>query len=140
MSAVLGIDVGTVRVGVAVGDPTGVIASPVESLPRRDAPALWERLRRIVAEHECERAVVGLPRMMDGSEGSAAAAARAFAAELHAALGIPVEMWDERLTTVQAERSMIAAGTRRRQRRERIDAVAAGIMLQAWLDSQRRRT
>ena len=139
MSPVLGIDVGTVRVGVAVGDPTGVIASPVESVPRRDAGAMWQRIRGIAAEHECDRAVVGLPRMMDGSEGAAATAARTFADELHEELQIPVEMWDERLTTVQAERSMIAAGTRRRQRKERIDAVAAAIMLQAWLDSQRPR-
>ena len=129
----LGLDAGSVRVGVAVTDPTGTIASPLTTL-RRDDPGLFERIGAAAAERGATRVVVGLPRAMSGDEGPAAASARRFADEVGRRTGLPVEMWDERLTSVQAERSLLAAGVRRRRRRDVADAVAAGLMLQAWLD------
>lgn len=137
MTPALGIDVGSVRVGLAASDPTGALASPVATVPRRDPAALWGRIRSEISGRECDRVVVGLPRRLDGSEGDAAEAARAFASECRVRTGVAVELWDERFTTVEAERSLIAQGVRRRQRRETIDAAAAAIMLQSWLDAQR---
>lgn len=137
MSAVLGVDVGSVRVGIAASDETRLIATPLESLQRRDRRALMSRITAIAAEREATTAVVGLPRMLDGSEGDAARAARAFGDELAADTGLAVEYWDERFTTAEAERSMIAAGIRREARRKRIDAVAAALILQGWLNSRK---
>jgi putative Holliday junction resolvase len=132
----LGLDPGTVRVGLAATDPTATIAGPVATLSCRDRPALWERVRAEARERGAERLVVGLPRRLDGSEGEAAAAARALAGEASRETGLPVEMWDEWLTTVAAERALIAGGVRRERRRRTIDAVAAAIMLQSWLDAR----
>ena len=129
----LGLDAGSVRIGVAATDPTGTIASPVTTL-RRDDPALLERIGAEARVRGATRIVVGLPRAMSGAEGAAAESARRFAEEVARGTDLPVEMWDERLTSVQAERSLVATGMRRRRRREVADAVAAGLMLQAWLD------
>jgi putative Holliday junction resolvase len=136
----LGVDLGQVRVGLAATDPTGTIASPVGAVDRHPAEALWRRLRQEAADRGAVRLVVGLPKRMAGDEGPAAAAAREFAAEAQQATGLRTELWDERLTTVQAERSLIAAGVRRRRRRAVVDAVAAALMLQAWLEAQRTST
>lgn len=133
--AVLGIDAGSVRVGLAASDPTRTVATPVATLPR-SARTLWPRLGREVEARGVTSIVVGLPRRLDGSEGEAAAGARALAGEIERQTGVPVELWDERFTTAQAERQMIASGVRRRRRREFIDAAAATLMLQSWLDSQ----
>lgn len=134
----LGIDVGAVRVGLAAADETGTIASPVATLPRR-ARGAWQRIEREIRERHASTLVVGLPLLLDGSEGEAARDARAFAAELGSRTDLAVEMWDERFTTAQAERSLIAGGMRRRRRRERVDAVAAALLLQSWLDREARR-
>jgi putative Holliday junction resolvase len=135
----LGLDAGSVRVGLAATDPTATIAGPVATLSRRDGAALWDRVREEARARGAERVVVGLPRRLDGSEGEAAAAARALADEASRQTGLPVEMWDEWLTTVAAERALIEGGMRRERRRETIDAVAAAIMLQGWLDARRQR-
>ena len=135
----LGIDVGTVRVGLAGSDETGTLATPLRTVPRRPAARLWREVELVVAERLPERIVVGLPLRLDGSEGDSAVDARGVAEQLHRRTGLPVEMWDERFTTVAAERSMIAAGQRRARRRETIDAVAATLLLQTWLDSRRSR-
>jgi len=135
--AVLGLDVGTVRVGLAASDPTRTIASPVATLARADAAALWEAVSAEARRRGARRLVVGLPRRLDGSEGTSAAEARALAAEAARVTGLPVELCDERFTTAQAERSLIAAGVRRRRRRGVVDAVAAALLLQGWLDGQR---
>jgi putative Holliday junction resolvase len=135
---VLGIDVGTVRVGVAASDPTQMVATPVATLARggrhRD---LWSRLSHEMEQRDAHTVVVGLPRQLDGSEGDAAANTRRFADELHQRTGAQVEFWDERFTTAQAERSLIAAGMRRQQRRAAVDSVAAALLLQSWLDARR---
>jgi putative Holliday junction resolvase len=132
----LGVDVGTVRVGLAGSDETGTIASPLRTVPRRPVARLWLEVQEVVDERLPECIVVGLPRRLDGSEGESAADARLVADQLRARTGLPVEMWDERFTTAAAERSLIAAGRRRAQRRQSIDAVAASLLLQSWLDSR----
>jgi putative holliday junction resolvase len=134
----LGLDAGSVRVGLAATDPTATIASPVATLPRRDRE-LWNRVREEARARGAERVVVGLPLRLDGTEGDAAAAARALADEASRQTGLPVEMWDERLSSVAAERALLESGMRRERRRQTIDAVAAAIMLQGWLDAARRR-
>jgi putative Holliday junction resolvase len=136
---VLGIDPGTVRIGLALSDPSGVIASPLSVLTRRSAAEDMAALRTLVAEHEVERVVIGLPRLMDGRLDQAAAAAQEFGTQLARATGRPVEYWDERLTTVAAERYLVAQGKRRRQRRAEIDRMAAALLLQSYLDYRGRR-
>jgi putative holliday junction resolvase len=132
----LGVDVGTVRVGLAGSDETGMLATPLRTVPRRPDARLWREVKEVVDERLPERIVVGLPRRLDGTEGDSARDARLVADQLHARTGLPVEMWDERFTTAAAERSLIAAGRRRAQRRRSIDAVAASLLLQSWLDSR----
>jgi putative holliday junction resolvase len=132
----IGVDVGTVRVGLAGSDQTGTIATPLRTVPRRPAAQLWREVREVVDERLPERIVVGLPRRLDGHEGDSAVDARRLADQLHRHTGLPVEMWDERFTTAAAERSMIAAGRRRAERRRSIDSVAATILLQSWLDAR----
>jgi len=133
---VLGIDVGSVRVGLAVSDETCTVASPVSTLPN-DSRTIWARLEREMEDRQVERVVIGLPRLLDGTEGPAAEHARRFASDLRLRTAVPVELWDERFTTVIAERSLIESGVRRRRRREVIDAVAAAVLLQSWLDARR---
>ena len=140
MTAALGLDAGTVRVGLAAADPTGTLASPVAVLPRARARQLWERVRREAADRGADTVVVGLPRELDGSEGPAAEDARRLAADAERETGLRVELWDERFTSAEAERALIAAGRRRERRRETVDGVAAALMLQGWLDAQRLRT
>jgi len=132
----LGVDVGTVRVGLAGSDETGSLATPLRTVPRRPVARLWRELKQVVDERLPECIVVGLPRRLDGSEGDSAADARLVADQLHVRTGLPVEMWDERFTTAAAERSLIAAGRRRADRRRTVDAVAASLLLQNWLDSR----
>ena len=133
---VLGIDVGSVRIGLAVSDETRTLASPLATVPN-DPRTLWARLAREMEDRRVERVVIGLPRRLDGSEGDAAEHARRFAAELEQRASAPIEFWDERFTTALAERSLIESGVRRRRRRGVIDAVAATVLLQSWLDARR---
>ena len=135
--AAIGVDLGTRRVGLAGADPSGTIASPLRTLERRH-PRFWAQLERACAERGCRLLVIGLPRRLDGAEGDAAAAARRFAADAEQRLGLPVAMWDEWLTTVQAERTLIAGGVRRADRRSTVDAVAASLILQSYLDAHPR--
>ena len=136
----LGIDLGSRRIGVAVSDSGGTLASPLTVLQRSgDSGADRRAIARLVAEEEAERVVVGLPLSLSGASGPAAEAARVEAAALAAELPVPVETWDERLTTVEAHRSLAAGGKRSRQRRDVVDKVAAAVMLQSWLDSGRGR-
>lgn len=134
---ILAIDPGEKRVGVAVSDPTGTIAQPLATVPAEPADSLAARLAEIASEQEAAKLIVGLPRRLDGSYGPEAAAARALAAGLRKATRLPVELVDERFTSAVAERSMIAAGTRREKRRQVADRVAAAVMLQSHLDHRR---
>jgi putative Holliday junction resolvase len=134
---VLALDPGTKRIGMAVTDPRGTFALPLEPVAVDARGGHLARLAAAAAERRVERIVVGLPLKLDGGEGPAARAARAFAAEVGRAAGVPVELFDERLTTAQAERELIGRGVRRERRRERIDSSAAALLLQSWLDAQR---
>lgn len=121
-----------------MSDPTGTLASPYEVVERSgDRSQDHRRLAAIVVEAEAERVVVGMPLSLDGSEGRAAKAAAEEVAVLAEVLSVPVETWDERLTTVTAHQGMAAAGKRSRQRRGSVDKVAATVLLQAWLDARR---
>ena len=134
---VMAVDPGSKRVGLAVSDPTGTIAQPLPTVPAEPAATLPSRLAEIAQAQDARRIVVGLPLRLDGTHGPEAAAARRLAHGLRQASRLPVEMVDERLTTAEAERSMIAAGMRRAKRRAGIEGVAATLLLQGHLDSKR---
>ncbi len=140
----LGVDVGDVRIGVAVSDPDGLLATPVETVAA-GRPAL-DRLRALAREHEAVAVVLGLPRSLSGAEGPAAAKARAFGRALAAAVApVPVRLVDERLSTATAERSLRVPGTRSARpgarngarRRSVVDQAAAVVILQSALDAER---
>jgi putative Holliday junction resolvase len=129
----LGLDVGAKRIGVAVSDELGAIASPVGFVER--GPRDRAEFRQLLQRYGATRLVAGLPAGLSGREGPQAADTRAYADALAADLDLALDYWDERLTTAIAERSLIASGTRRDKRRDRIDAVAAAVMLQSYLDA-----
>ena len=134
----LGIDLGSKRIGVAVSDRSGTIASPLTVVARSgDVGRDHQRLRDLVVEEEAEVLVVGLPLSLDGSMGLAARGAMDEADVLATVVGVPVETFDERLTTVTADRALMQANMRAQARRRVVDKVAAAVMLQAWLDRRR---
>jgi putative Holliday junction resolvase len=130
----LAIDYGTKRVGLALSDETGTIAQPLGLLPAEPAAKLFDGLKATVAQRQVEAIVVGIPRNMNGTYGPAAEKTREFVAALQMVLTVPVHTWDERLTTVQAQRFLIETGMRREKRKERVDQTAAAILLQSYLD------
>jgi putative holliday junction resolvase len=137
----LGIDLGTKRIGVALSNSEGTLATPFEVVARSGEPARDHLAIAALAEEVgAEALVVGLPLSLDGSEGPAAQRARAEAAQLGVATGLPIELWDERLTTVSADRDLIALDLDAKERRRVVDKVAAAVMLQAWLDHRRARS
>lgn len=141
MSRVVGIDPGQARVGIAISDEERSIAFPRETVSARDGWAdAAARVRVALADDEVALLVVGLPLRLDGSEGEAARRARGFGEALRAELGIEVEFWDERLTTVAAERSLTEMGRRGAKRRDVVDQSAAAILLQGYLDANKGET
>lgn len=136
---VLAIDPGTVRIGLALSDPSGTIAQPLSVLRRRSEMEDLQALTELVRQHDVDQIVVGLPRTMAGRLESAAQDAQTFGDRVGRATGRPVAYWDERLTTVAAERYLIEQGKRRNKRRQEVDRMAATLMLQGYLDYQRRR-
>jgi putative Holliday junction resolvase len=136
---VLALDVGTRRLGVAVSDPTGTVASPLATIPRRTPAEDAATLARLAAEQGAATVVAGLPVTLAGREGPAARAVRAYLDELRPLLpGLAFELADERLSTVAAERALVGGGVGRRARRDVVDQVAASVVLQTWLDAARR--
>lgn len=133
----LGIDHGERRVGVALSDEDGRIAHPRDTLARTDPKALIVAVAELVEREGVEEIVVGLPLHLDGSEGASARRAKRFAELVGEATGRPVILWDERLTTAQADRALGEAGVKGRARRQVVDRVAAAVMLQSYLDSKR---
>ncbi len=132
----LGVDLGDVRIGVARSDPSGLIATPVETVPRGAGDLA--RLRALVEAEEAVEVVLGLPRSLSGREGPAAAKTRVFALELVTALGpVPVRLVDERLSTVSAEATLRAQGRNGKRRRAVVDQAAAVVILQNALDTER---
>lgn len=139
MQSIAGLDLGTVTIGVAVSDTFLSVATPLETIKRRKFTLDATRLAEIVAKRRIGGLVLGLPRNMDGSEGPRCQSTRAFARNLEKVegLGIPLTFWDERLSTVAAERALLEADTSRKRRAEVIDHVAAGYILQGALDRMR---
>ncbi|MGH2562060.1 MAG: Holliday junction resolvase RuvX [Thermomicrobiales bacterium] len=133
----MALDVGGRRTGVAVSDELGILASPIGYVERnaRDRAEFRDLIQRWSITH----LLVGLPTSMSGHEGPQAAEVRAYADALAADLDLPLDYWDERLTTAMAERALIESGTRRNRRKERVDAVAAAMILQSYLDAERGR-
>lgn len=136
----LGLDLGSKRIGVAVSDRSGTIASPLTVITRgRSRRTDHERIAELVREEEAEVVVVGMPRSLSGGDGPAARAARAEVAALASVVGVPVETYDERFTTVTANRALAEGGVRGAARRNVVDKVAAAVILQSWLDARRAR-
>lgn len=133
----MGLDVGTKTVGVAVSDALGITGQAVTTVRRSNLKADLAELRRLIEEYEVTRVVVGLPLNMNGSEGPRAEASRAFGKLVEERLGVPVEYWDERLTTVAAQRTLLEADLSREKRKQVVDRLAAALILQGWLDARR---
>lgn len=132
----LGIDLGEARIGLAVSDQLGMLAHPLETITVQRISDALDRIAAIVVRDAIGTIVLGLPRNMDGTYGPAAEKCRAFADKLRPLVACPVILWDERLTTVAAQKSLHAAGRSVKQSRPVIDQVAAQMILQGWLDSQ----
>ena len=131
------LDVGDARIGVAVSDELEITAQGIGVVKRVGGRRDLEAVAALLAPFAPDRLVVGLPLTMNGLEGPQAAKVRVFAEQVRAHLGVPLDFWDERLSTVAAERTLIEADVRRKRRREVIDQVAAVLILQGWLDRRR---
>lgn len=135
MNRALGIDLGDARVGVAVTDDIGMLAHPLETIQVKSGNVA-QRVAQLAKDRQAATVVVGMPRNMDGTYGPAAEKAREFIDALKLACPCRIVPWDERLSTVAAQRSLHEAGRKAREQRSVIDQVAAQIILQSWLDSQ----
>jgi putative holliday junction resolvase len=130
----MGLDVGSRRVGIAIGDELGIVATPIGFI--QPGPQDRAEFTNLVERHGITELIVGIPRTMSGTVGPQAKEVRAYANALALDLNLPLTYWDERLTTVIAERNLISSGRSRQQRRAEIDAAAAAVMLQGYLDFQ----
>ena len=133
----MGLDPGGRRIGIALSDPTGLLASAHSVLRRTTLERDLDAINSVAVEHEVGVVVVGLPLHLSGREGEEAERARKFAARVGERLGVPIELVDERLSSVEAERMLSAMGVRRDRWKERLDAIAAAVVLQGYLDGQR---
>jgi putative holliday junction resolvase len=132
----LALDLGTVRIGLALSDPLGITGQPMGFLQRRNARRDLAALIDIIKQNDVATVVVGHPLLMSGIAGEKALDAEAFAEKLRAEGVCSVVLWDERLTTVQAQRALLEGNVSRKNRKNVVDAAAAALMLQSWLDSQ----
>ena len=132
---ILALDHGSKRIGIAVSDELKVIAQPLEFVAAEPFADVLARLRELIHDKQVELILVGLPRNMDGSYGPAALRVQDFVAALKGALPVPIRTWDERLTSAQANRVLIQGNVRRDKRKEKVDMMAAAILLQSYLDS-----
>ena len=136
---IMGLDYGTRTVGVAVSDELGITAQGLETIFRKSPRKLRQtlaRIQQIAEEYQISRIVVGLPKNMNNSLGERAEDALAFSAMVEKRCGLPVEMWDERLTTVQSERILMEGGVRRENRKKDLDRMAAALILQSYMDGK----
>jgi putative Holliday junction resolvase len=131
---ILALDHGTKRIGVAVSDETKTIAQPLEYIPAKPFAGFLARLRKLLVEKEIDLVLIGLPRNLDGGYGPAAQKVQAFVSVLQTAITVPIKTWDERLTSAQANRVLIRGKVRRNKRKEKVDKMAAAILLQSYLD------
>lgn len=132
----LAIDHGTRRMGIAISDELKMIAQPLEFIPSEPVGAFYARLKQIIEEKQVELIVVGLPRNMDGTYGPASEKVRAFVQACAREIPLPIRTLDERLTSAQANRVLLEANVRRQDRKEKVDKMAAAILLQSFLDAQ----
>ncbi len=132
---ILALDHGSKRIGVAISDELKMIAQPLEYIPAEPLAKFFDRLKELLRDKGVELILVGMPRNMDGTYGPAAVKAQEFITALKNAVAVPVKSWDERLTSVQANRVLIQGNVRRDQRKEKVDKMAAAILLQGYLDS-----
>ena len=132
---VLAIDHGTVRMGIAMSDEFKMIAQPLEFIPAVPFSGFLDRLRELLREYEVELILLGMPRNMDGSYGEASLKVREFEAVLKNSITVPMKTWDERLTSVQANRVLSEGRAKKKKKRQNVDAIAAAILLQSYLDS-----
>ncbi len=132
---ILALDHGTKRIGIALSDELKLIAQPLEFVAAEPFADLLARLKELIREKQVELILVGLPRNMNGSYGPAALKVQSFVAALRGALTVPIQTWDERLTSAQANRLLIQGNVRRDKRKKKVDQTAAAILLQSYLDS-----
>jgi len=137
LSRILGLDVGTRRIGVAVSDPLGITAQGLETLERKNKRHDFEHLQRLIREYEVKEIVVGLPLRMSGAEGTQADNIRMFAEELVRKFGLPVHLWDERLTSAEANRFLRGTELSIEKRGKAVDRMAAVLILQGWMERRR---
>jgi putative pre-16S rRNA nuclease len=133
---VLGLDVGARRIGIAVSDPLGITAQGLETLQRRNKRHDFDYLQRVIREYEVREIVVGLPLRMSGAEGTQAEKMRTFAKELARKFGLPVHLWDERLTSAEANRFLRETELSIEKRGKAVDRMAAVLILQGWMDQR----
>jgi putative Holliday junction resolvase len=131
---ILGIDHGSKRIGIAVSDELKMIAQPLEYILADPPDKLMARLQELIRDKEVELILIGMPRNMDGTYGPAAQKVQDFVTVLKGAVSVPIKLWDERLTSSQANRVLIQANVRRDKRKEKVDKMAAAILLQSYLD------
>ena len=131
---VLAIDHGTVRMGIAMSDELKIIAQPLEFIPAEPFSGFLERLKDLLQEYEVELILLGLPRNMDGSYGEATMKVREFEAVLKNSITAPIKTWDERLTSVMANRSLTQGRVKKKKKRQNVDSMSAAILLQSYLD------
>lgn len=136
MRRVLGLDVGSKRIGIAVSDPLGVTAQGLATLQRQNKRLDFEKLETLAREYSVAEVVVGFPLRMSGAEGTQAEKMRRFADELHARLHIPVHLWDERLTSAEANRLLRETDMSIQRRGQVVDQMAAVLILQSWMDGR----
>ena len=132
---VLAIDHGTVRMGIAISDELKMIAQPLEFIPAEPFSGFLDRIKFLLSEYEVELLLLGMPRNMDGSYGDASIKVKEFEAILKKSTTIPIKTFDERLTSVQANRALTQGRVKKKKKRKNVDAMAAAILLQSYLDS-----
>ena len=133
----LGLDVGHKRIGVALSDPEGIIASPLTIIDAMDTEQAINNISGLCNQYQVERIVVGMPRSMDGTLGKQAEAVQQFVGRVADTIKIKIDIWDERLSSIEADRAMIATGTKKDKKKKLRDAIAAAIILQGYLDRKR---
>jgi putative Holliday junction resolvase len=134
VSRILGIDYGTVRIGLALSDPTGTLASPLPHLENKSLPEIRTSLHQLIQTHDIAKIVVGMPRKLDGSYGPAAEKVRTFISHIQANLTVPIHTQDERLSTVQASKQLSHMGLNQKDLRKKVDSASASLILQQYLD------
>ena len=137
---IMAIDYGDAHTGVAISDPTGLLAGTTTTIHSRKDQVVLEELRKLVEQYQVDELVMGFPRNMDGTEGPRAELYRAFAARLEEVCGLKPVLWDERRTTVEAHGILHASGKRMKQHKETVDAVAAALILEGYLTRKKEET